>query len=121
MTGNRRYVLAGVVVAVGTVTGAILLEVLGTILFAITVAYVLVPVHAWLVRRGLSEWWAGIVSALVGFLGAIAVFSPIFVTLYLRRGELIDLLRQLPSDLTIAAFGTSATIEAVDAQAWAIG
>ena len=120
MTANRRYVLAGVVAAIGLVTGIILLEVLGTILFALTVAYVLLPVHGWLVRRGLSEWTAGVVATLIGFLGAVAVFVPIVYTLYVRRDDLIAVLESVPEVLTVTVAGESFTIEAVEAQAWAI-
>ena len=117
---NRRYVLAGVVAVLGIVTGAILLEVLGTILFALTVAYVLAPVCGWLERRGLSRWTAGALATLVGFVGAIAVFSPIVATLYFRRTELIATLEGLPAEMTVAAFGTETTLEAAEAQEWAI-
>ena len=120
MTADRRYVLAGVVVVIGLVTGAILLEVLGTILFALTVAYVLLPVHGWLVRRGLSAWTAGVVATLIGFLGAVAVFSPIVYTLYVRRDELIAVLESVPEEVTVTVAGESFTVEAVEAQAWAI-
>ena len=121
MTATRRHVLAGIVVVLGLVTGAILLEVLGTILFALTVAYVLLPVHGWLVRRGLSAWTAGVVATLIGFLGAVAVFSPIVYTLYVRRDELIAGLQLIPEEVTVTVAGGSLSIETVEAQAWAVG
>jgi len=117
---HRRYVLAGVVAVLGIVTGAILLEVLGTILFALTVAYVLLPVCGWLERRGLSRWTAGALATLVGFVGAVAVFAPIVATLYFRRGELISVLEGLPAEVTVAVFEAETTLEAVEVQQWAI-
>ncbi len=120
MTANRRYVLAGVVAALGVVTGAILLKVLGTILFALTVAYVLLPVHGWLVRRGLSEWTAGVVATFVGFSGVVTVVSPIVVTLYLRMDELLAIVRDLPTELTITAADATVTLEATEVRAWLI-
>jgi len=120
VTRNRKYVLAGVVVAIGVLTGAILLEVLGTVLFALTVAYVLLPVHGWLTRRGLSEWTAAVAATLVGFLGSVAVFSPIVYTLYVRREELIAALEAVPETVTVEFAGGSATVESAEVQAWAV-
>ena len=118
MAVNRRYVLAGVVVALGVLTGAILLEVLGTILFAITVAYVLVPVQRFLVHRGLSEWLAAVAATLVGFVGALAVFAPIFVTIYYRLDELEELVRGLPTEVPIAVAGETYVVESAQVQEW---
>ena len=109
---DRRYALGGAVLVLGLLTGAILLEVMGTILFAITVAYVLVPVQRWLVRRGLSEWTSAVAATLVGFVGALAVFAPIFVTVYYRLDELEALIRGLPSEVPISAFGETVVLEA---------
>ena len=118
MAVNRRYVLAGVVVALGVLTGAILLEVLGTILFAITVAYVLVPVQRWLVRRGVSVRLAAVGATLVGFVGALAVFAPIFVTIYYRLDELEELVRGLPTEVPIAVAGETYVVESAEVQEW---
>nr|WP_250139601.1 AI-2E family transporter [Halosolutus amylolyticus] len=117
---TRRYVLAGVVVGLGLVTGAILLEVLGTILFALTVAYVLMPVHGWLVRRGLTEWTAALAATLVGFIGVVAVFSPIVATLYFRIDEIIAVVDDLPRELPITVLDVTYTVEAGAVQALAI-
>ncbi|WP_254864623.1 AI-2E family transporter [Halovivax gelatinilyticus] len=108
---DRRYALAAIVVLLGILTGIILLEVLATILFAITVAFVLVPVQRWLVRRGLGERLAAIGATLVGFLGALAVFAPIFVTVYYRIDELEALIRSVPDEIPITAFGETVTVE----------
>ncbi|GAB3032239.1 AI-2E family transporter [Natronobiforma cellulositropha] len=120
MTANRRYVLAGVVVALGVVTGAILLEVLGTIMFAITVAFVLAPVHRWLVRRGISEWSAGVLATLVGFLCVFVVLAPIFLTLYLRLEDVLAFVEGLPDEFSVTVFETTMTVEATEVQSLAI-
>ncbi len=117
---NRRYVLAGIVAVLGIVTGAILLEVLGTILLALTVAYVLMPVQAWLVRRGLTEWTAAASATLVGFVSAVVVFSPIFVTLYVRIDQVIAIVEGLPREIPVAAFGMTYVIEVVEVQQLAV-
>lgn len=117
---RRRYVLAGVVAALGVVTGAILLEVLGTILFALTVAYVLLPVQGWLVRRGLSEWTSAIAATLIGFVGAVAVFSPLVLTLYFRIDEVIALVEEVPPEMPVTVFDVTYTIEAGEVQTLAV-
>ncbi|THE65798.1 AI-2E family transporter [Salinadaptatus halalkaliphilus] len=116
----RQYVLAGIVVALGVVTAGILLEVLGTILFALTVAYVLAPVQGWLVRRGLSEWTGAVVATLFGFVTTVAVFSPIVMTLYLRTDEIIDIVEGLPAEIPITILEYTYTVEVVELQALAV-
>ncbi|PGF15952.1 AI-2E family transporter [Natrinema sp. CBA1119] len=113
---RRPYVLAGVVVALGVVTGAILLEVLGTILFALTVAYVLMPVQGWLVRRGLTEWTGALAATLIGFVSAVAVFSPLVIALYVRLEQVVDLVASLPREPSVSVFGMTYAIEAGQVQ-----
>ncbi|WP_247003524.1 AI-2E family transporter [Halosolutus gelatinilyticus] len=114
--GNRRYVLAGVVALLGIVTGGILLEVLGTILFALTVAYVLAPVQGWLARHRFTEWTAAVAATLLGFVAAVAVFSPIVVTLYFRLEEIVAVVRGLPESISATALGVTYTIESGEVQ-----
>ncbi len=116
MIGSRRSVLATVVLVLGLITGMILLEVLGTVLFAITVAFVLIPVKRWLVRRGLSTWTGTLVATFVGFVGAIAIFAPVVLTLYVRRGELLELVEGLPEEVLISVFGFSTSVNAAELQ-----
>ncbi|MDF9747399.1 AI-2E family transporter [Natrinema salsiterrestre] len=117
---RRRYVLAGIVVALGIVTGGILLEVLGTILFALTVAYVLLPVQGWLVRRGLSEWTGALAATLLGFVSAIAVFAPIVVALSFRFEQVLEAVEALPREVTITVLEVAYTIEAGEVQTMAV-
>ena len=119
-SSRRRYVLGGVVAILGLLTGAILLEVLGTILFALTVAYVLLPVQGWLARRGLSEWSSAVVATLVGFVSAIAVFAPIVLTLYVRIDEVIALVEGVPAEISVTVLEMTYTIEAREVQALAV-
>ncbi|WP_090384157.1 AI-2E family transporter [Natronobacterium texcoconense] len=120
-TSTRRYVLAGVVGALGILTGAILLEVLGTIMLALTVAYVLLPVKNWLDRRGLSERLAAVAATLIGFASAIAVFSPIFATLYFRLEEIIAIIEGLPREIPVTVLDETLVIEVAEVQTLVIG
>ncbi|MFP8953402.1 AI-2E family transporter [Natrialbaceae archaeon A-arb3/5] len=113
---SRRYVLAGVVAVLGIITGAILLEVLGTILFALTVAYVLMPLQRWLVRRGLTEWTGAVAATVIGFVSVVAVFSPIFVTLYFNLDEIIGIVEDLPAEIPVTLFDVTYTIEVAEVQ-----
>ncbi|MDG5817943.1 AI-2E family transporter [Natronococcus sp. A-GB7] len=117
---RRRYVLGAVVAALGLLTGAILLEVLGTILFALTVAYVLVPVQGWLVRRGLGEWTAAVGATLVGFVSATAVFAPIVFTLYVRIDEVIALVEGVPAEIPVTVLEMTYTIETREVQVFVV-
>ncbi len=118
--GRRPYVLAAVVAVLGLLTGAILLEVLGTILFALTVAYVLLPVHGWLVRRGLTEWNAAVSATMIGFISVVAVFSPIVATLYFRIEEIIAVVENLPDEIPVTVFDVTYVAEAGELQTLAI-
>ncbi len=117
---RRRYVIAGIVAVLGLFTGAILLEVLGTILFALTVAYVLMPVHSWLVRRGFTEWTAAVSATLIGFVSVVAVFAPIVATLYFRIDDVIAVVASLPDEVPITVFELTYTIEVGEVQSLAI-
>jgi predicted PurR-regulated permease PerM len=121
MEPSRKEVLVGVFVALGTLTGLILLDVLATVFFAMTVAYVCSPVYAWLRNRGVPKWWASAATTTFAFGGAVSVFAPIFVIVYLRRTELAALIDRLPEEITVEAYGyeTTATFEEIRAMAQA--
>ncbi len=110
-----------IVVALGVLTAGILLDVLGTILFALTVAYVLMPVQGWLVRRGLTEWTGTLAATVIGFVTAVAVFSPIVVALYFRIEQVEDAVQRLPRELSVTVLEATHTVEAGEVQALAVG
>ncbi|WP_251328990.1 hypothetical protein [Haloplanus pelagicus] len=56
MTLQRRYVLGAVFVLAAVGTAVLVADVLATVFFAVTVAYLLVPLHEGLTRRGFSTW-----------------------------------------------------------------
>jgi predicted PurR-regulated permease PerM len=115
---DRRYVLAGVAAVVGVVAALILRQVLATVFFAATVAYVLAPVDRWYVRRGLSSWWAALATTVTAVGIATAVLSPLAAVLYLRFGALQELLSDvpIPEQVTLSAFGVTQTVEIVQLQ-----
>ena len=114
---DRRHVLAGVVALVGLIAAFLLQEVLATVFFAATVAYVLSPVEEWYARRGLPSWWAALATTLTGLAVAAVVLSPLVGVLYFRFGALNDLLSSfpVPEELTLSYLGFTRTIRLSEA------
>jgi predicted PurR-regulated permease PerM len=81
---------------------AMLWDVLPTVFFAITVAYVLYPLRQELCRRGLGRRVAAGVSTFVAFLLAVVLVAPVAFVLYLRRGLLLALFRQFPATVPVS-------------------
>ena len=101
MPDHRRIVLLSVLAVTALATAILLRRVLATVFFALTVAYVLVPVYQWLRRRGLPRWWASTVSTSIAFAAVVVLVLPLLAVLYFRRGQLIGLLASLPDSVTL--------------------
>jgi predicted PurR-regulated permease PerM len=98
---RRRRLLSALVVATGLLAAALLWDALGTVFFAVTVAFVAEPVYRRLLDRGVPEWWAsGAVTTGVFGVGVLLV-APFVVVLYQRRTDLFEFLRVLPSTLPV--------------------
>lgn len=111
---RRRYVLAGLLVGIGLLTAAVLWEVVEVVFFAITVAYVLHPLRQRLVDRGLSRRIASGLVTTFAFVVVVVLLSPIVWTLFRRRGAILELLRNLPPEIPIEAFGVVMTLDTAD-------
>lgn len=83
------------------VTTFLLRDVLGTVFFAVTVAYVLYPVRERLVARGMGPHVASAVATTLAFVVVLLLLVPLGLTLYLRRNEMFALLSQLPDQVPI--------------------
>ncbi|MFC6827099.1 AI-2E family transporter [Halopelagius fulvigenes] len=105
MSRNRRYVLGGLFVLFAVVAGVLLWQVVGTVFFAITVAYLLSPVRRRLVARGLSRRWASAAATAFAFLATVAVLSPLAVAVVLRLDELLALFELVPEVIHVELFG----------------
>lgn len=101
MAPSRQTVIVVALSAVVAMTLFILQGLLGTIFFAITVGYILRPLHARLTRRGLPSWWSAAASTATAMLFGIGLFVPIGLVLYIRRRMALTLLRSLPDSVTI--------------------
>jgi predicted PurR-regulated permease PerM len=98
-------VLLGLFAVTAVATTVVLAEVIGTVFFAITVAYVIYPVRQWLVDHGRGRRVAAAVATLAAFLAGLAAVVPIVAALYVRRWEFLSFVRDLPPELTVSVFG----------------
>lgn len=101
---RRQLVLGALFVVIGMLTLMILFRVLGTVFFAITVAYVLYPVRRELCNRGAPRRIAAGVATAVGFLFALLIVAPLVYALYIRRGELLGFIRNIPPEIPVTVF-----------------
>lgn len=110
---RRRLVLAGLLAVALVLAGFVLQEVVSTVFFAVTVAYVLYPVRRWAVERGLSERLASALVAIGAFALVLVVLAPLVFVLYRRRRVLFDLLGRVPDVVNIPVGGFVYTIDTV--------
>ncbi|WP_436902927.1 AI-2E family transporter [Halovenus halobia] len=105
MDTYREYVLAGLFVALAISAGIVLRAVLQTVVFAITVAYVLYPFKHWLTRRRFSDRIASALTTLLVFVVVVIIFAPLVGMLYQRRSQFIEFLQAAPESISLS-FGT---------------
>lgn len=112
MRRQRRNIIAGLLGLISVLAGVLLIDVLPTVFFGITVAYVLIPFGDRLQNRGFSRFTVSVVSTVTTLLVALLLFIPIGIVLYLRRHDIIAIVRGLPSALTIELVGFTYRIDA---------
>ncbi len=98
---QRPYVVGGVLAVTALLAAVILIEVLATVFLALTVAYLLSPARRQLRRRGLSRMGATVAVTIAAVVGVLLVFSPLVYLLFIRFGDLVDLLTRVPDSLLI--------------------
>lgn len=108
---ERRRLLGVALLSLGVLAAAVLAEVINTVVFAVTVAYVLYPPRQALVARGYPDRVAaGAVTAGAG-VGLLAVVAPLAYVVYRRRTALVDLVRSLPDTIPLEIGGFSYVID----------
>ncbi|AZH24057.1 AI-2E family transporter [Haloplanus aerogenes] len=120
MTLDRRYVLGGIFGLLALGAAVMLADILATVFFAVTVAYLLSPLREELTRRGLSAWQASLGTTATGVLAVVALALPLVVVVAGRLDAVISFLLSLPPTLTVDIYGLSATITLADARAVAV-
>jgi predicted PurR-regulated permease PerM len=102
---RRRRVLLGAFVVLAILATLVLSQVLATVFFAVTVAYVLYPVRQMIRHRGWGRRVSAGVATLVGFLAVVIAALPIIGALYARRLTFVSFVRELPAEIPVSAFG----------------
>jgi predicted PurR-regulated permease PerM len=108
---RRQQVLGLLFVGMAALTLLILSRVLGTVFFAITVAYVLYPVRRMLVARGAHRRIAAGAATVVGFLFVAVIVGPLVYALYGRQELLLEFLRSIPAEQPVTLFGMTYVID----------
>jgi predicted PurR-regulated permease PerM len=120
VTLDRRYVL-GVLFGLLALTAAVLLAgVLATVFFAVTVAYLLVPLREELTQRGLSPWRASLVSTATAVVAVSLLALPFGIVVVGRLDAIIAFLAALPPTVSVELYGFSATVTLADARSVAV-
>ena len=102
---QRRRVLGGLLLLFVALGVVVLLDIFATVFFAITVAYVLLPVRTRLVSRGFSRFIAGTITAGLALLAALVAIVPLAGVLYLRLDVFLALLDRVPGRVRFGAGG----------------
>lgn len=103
--------LAGLLVLLAILTTLFLWNVLATVFFAITVAYVLFPLSEQFVDRGLSKRVAASVTTAVAFIAGSLVVVPPAAVLYFRRRDLFTFFQRLPAEIPVVIGDMGYTID----------
>lgn len=93
--------LVGTALLVGVVAAVVLSAVVWTVMLAIAMGYLLLPVHRWLLRRGLAPYWSAVLSALVAVVASLVAFVPIAWVLYVRREVIVAAANSLDGEVTL--------------------
>ena len=107
---RRRYALGGLLLASTALAAVVLAGVLGTVFFAVTVAYLLAPVRRWLIARGLSPWTASLGATLIAFGAAVAAVAPLAVVVLVRLDTVVRAVAAAPDAVPIELFGFTYTV-----------
>lgn len=104
---RRQYVLGGVLVGIAVLAAIILVDVLATVFFALTVAYLLVPLRRRLSERGFSRLVStgAVTAAAVG--SVLALLGPLAYVLIVRLSDINAIISELPESVVLEALGFS--------------
>lgn len=102
--------LGGIFVALVLIAGLLLADVIATVFFAVTIAYLLAPVDRWLRQWGLSRRHSSLLTAVGAFVGTLTLFSPLILIFALRLDALLAALATLPDMITVELFGATYSV-----------
>ncbi|SHH42929.1 AI-2E family transporter [Halobaculum gomorrense] len=101
MEPSRRTALAALLAGLLVVAAVVLESVLSTVVFAVTVAYVLYPLREWVTDRGYPDRVAAGTATVAGFLGVVALAAPLAYVLYRRRRDLLAFIAAIPDEVVV--------------------
>lgn len=117
MTLDRRYVLGAVLGLLALGAAVMLADVLATVFFAVTVAYLLSPLRTELARRGLSPWGASLATTATAVLAVVVLALPLVAVVGVRIDAILTFLASLPPTVTVEFYGYSTTVTLADTRA----
>ena len=110
--------MLGGLFAVSVAAAAVLLvDVLGTVFFAVTVAYLLVPARERLVGRDVDPRLASLAVTLAALVGVVAVIAPLVFVTASRLTETLTLLSDLPTTSVVDLLGQEYTVTVAELRA----
>jgi predicted PurR-regulated permease PerM len=114
---SRRYVLGGLFAASVVAAAVLLADVIGTVFFAVTVAYLLVPVRDGLVSRGVDPRTASLLVTVAALVAVVVVVAPLVFVTASRLSETLALIADLPATYDLDLFGSSYTVSVAEVRA----
>ncbi|MFB6136187.1 MAG: AI-2E family transporter [Halobacteriaceae archaeon] len=118
---QRRYVLGGVLGLLLLVAAASLFDVLGTVFFAVTVAYLLAPLHEFVADHGVPGQVASGVVTAVALVGGVVPAGVAALLTYRHRDGLLGLLTDLPETVVVGGGGLRYVVDVASVQDAAVG
>ncbi|GGM76296.1 putative PurR-regulated permease PerM [Halarchaeum rubridurum] len=107
----RRTVLIALLVLVAALAFVVLAGVLGTVVFATTVAYLLVPLYYRVEDRGLDPWWAAAATAVGAAVVSLVPAGAFAYLLYVRSSGVLAFVRALPDAFDVTVVGVAFTVD----------
>ncbi|WP_152039519.1 AI-2E family transporter [Salinigranum salinum] len=117
MVLSRRYVLGGLFAVSVLAAAVLLIDVLGTVFFAVTVAYLLVPVREELVAREIDPRLASLTVTLAALVGVVLVAAPLVFVTASRLSDTIAILADLPTMYDVELLGRTYVVDVVEVRA----
>ena len=108
---SRTQSLTAILLLTLVLATLVLSEVIWTVVFGVTVAYMLVPLVTWMREAGLSKLWASVVAAVAGTTVLVAITGLVGFLVYRRRGAIAEFVTTVPDTIPIELLGMSYVVD----------
>lgn len=102
---RRLAVLGGVLVTIAVLAAVILVDVLGTVFFALTVAFLLAPLRRRIRDRGVSRLMTTVIVTATAFVGVVVLIAPVGYLLFARFADVLAFINALPESIMLEIAG----------------